>query len=109
MATHLVVFASIRLIPIISNIEVDHVATGIMNSIGNKGGIGISFNVGETSLLFVNCHLAAGEEEKNDKRRTQDFINIDKNLNLPSKYNVKKEKENIKSRDVTFVSNRFDC
>ena len=54
MGIHLVVFASVRIIPIISNIEVDHVATGIWNSIGNKGGVGISFQVGKTSLLFIN-------------------------------------------------------
>jgi len=28
--------------------------------IGNKGGIGISFKLGKTNLLFISCHLAAG-------------------------------------------------
>jgi hypothetical protein len=54
MGIHLVVFASIRVIPLITNIQSNHVATGLLNSIGNKGGVGINFNVGETSLVFIN-------------------------------------------------------
>lgn len=27
--------------------------------LGNKGGVGISFSLGQVSLCFVNCHLAA--------------------------------------------------
>jgi hypothetical protein len=54
MGIHLVVFASVRLVPIISDIKVNHVATGFMNFMGNKGGIGIGFNIGKTSILFIN-------------------------------------------------------
>lgn len=82
-------------------------ATGILNTIGNKGGIGITFKVGETSLIFINCHLASGEEELQDNRRTRDFINIDRRMKLPFKYSIvqHKDKENT---DLTRVSNRFD-
>lgn len=41
MGIHLVVFASIRIIPIITNVQSNHVATGLLNSIGNKGAVGI--------------------------------------------------------------------
>ena len=74
MGIHLVVFASVRIIPLITNIQSNHVATGIMNTVGNKGGIGVCFNVGKTSFLFVNCHLASGESNKRDKRRTEDLV-----------------------------------
>jgi hypothetical protein len=61
-ATHLAVFVHITLAPIITNIKSECIATGIQNMIGNKGGIGISFQVGKSSLLFISCHLAAGQE-----------------------------------------------
>jgi hypothetical protein len=107
MGIHLVVLASIRVIPLITNIQSNHVTTGILNTIGNKGGIGITFKVGDTSLIFINCHLASGEEEMQDNRRTRDFINIDKRMKLPFKYSIvtHKDKENT---DLTRVSNRFD-
>lgn len=108
MGIHIVVFASIRLIPLISNIQSNHVATGILNSIGNKGGIGICFNVGKTSLLFINCHLASGQSDKSDSRRVKDFTNIDRKLKLPFKYNIT-EKSKTSKLDLTRVSNRFDC
>ena len=31
---------------------------------GNKGGVGVAFDVGATSLCFVNAHLAAEEKGK---------------------------------------------
>lgn len=108
MGIHLVVFASIRIIPLISNVQSTHVATGIMNSIGNKGGVGISFRVGETSVIFINCHLASGEEELQDNRRTKDFMNIDRKMKLPTKYSVNEHTDDPKL-DITRVSNRFDC
>ena len=38
-ATHLVVFSTKRLSPLISNIETDIIATGFKNMIGNKGAV----------------------------------------------------------------------
>ena len=35
------------------------VATGIGNTLGNKGGVALGCSVGSTSLLFVNVHLSA--------------------------------------------------
>jgi len=40
-ATHLVVFVSVRLSPLISNIKTDFIATGFKNMIGNKGAVKI--------------------------------------------------------------------
>lgn len=54
MGIHLVVFASLHIIPLIKNVQSKHVATGVWNSLGNKGGVGISFDVGTTSVLFIN-------------------------------------------------------
>ena len=66
--------------PIITNVKSDCLATGIQNMVGNKGGICISFNLGKSSLAFVSCHLAAGQNAVD--RRNQDFDNIFRKLIL---------------------------
>ena len=58
--THLAIFVHISIAPIISNISSDCCATGIKNVVGNKGGVGVRFNVGKTSILCISSHLAAG-------------------------------------------------
>ena len=74
------VFVHIGLAPIISNVKSDCLATGIQNMVGNKGGICVSFNLGKSSLAFVSCHLAAGQNFV--ERRNQDFENIFRRLIL---------------------------
>lgn len=49
-------------------------ATGVKNVLGNKGGVGINFKLGKTSIMCVSCHLAAGHDES--ERRNQDFRKI---------------------------------
>ena len=73
-AIHLIVFIHINLTPLISKVESSYVATGISNILGNKGAIGISFNLGKTSLICLSCHLAAGQNEV--ERRNQDWKKI---------------------------------
>ncbi len=43
---------------ILLDINSDVVKTGIGNMVGNKGGIGISFNIEDKSFIFINSHLA---------------------------------------------------
>eukprot|EP01100_Stratorugosa_tubuloviscum_P002924 TRINITY_DN1697_c2_g1_i1.p1 TRINITY_DN1697_c2_g1~~TRINITY_DN1697_c2_g1_i1.p1 ORF type:complete len:924 (+),score=364.06 TRINITY_DN1697_c2_g1_i1:53-2824(+) len=47
----------------ITNLRKCWQATGIGGVIGNKGGLGVSFNFNETKLCFVGMHLAAHEEK----------------------------------------------
>jgi hypothetical protein len=56
----MVVFVHISLTPVLSKVECDFVATGFNNTVGNKGGVGISFKIGETRILCISCHLSHG-------------------------------------------------
>eukprot|EP01064_Diplonema_japonicum_P038196 TRINITY_DN9164_c0_g4_i4.p1 TRINITY_DN9164_c0_g4~~TRINITY_DN9164_c0_g4_i4.p1 ORF type:complete len:667 (+),score=141.21 TRINITY_DN9164_c0_g4_i4:295-2001(+) len=42
-------------------------ATGIAGVYGNKGGVCVSFSIRETRLCFVGCHLAAHQENIEDR------------------------------------------
>ena len=43
----------------VNNVVISTEATGIAHVAGNKGGVGVRFEVADTSMLFVACHLAA--------------------------------------------------
>ncbi|XP_052809512.1 inositol polyphosphate 5-phosphatase OCRL-like [Mya arenaria] len=59
-------------------IDSDYVATGIMGMLGNKGGVGVRFSLHESTLLFINSHLAANQEEY--ERRNQDAFDIESKM-----------------------------
>ena len=67
--------------------------TGIGNTLGNKGAMGISFTFDTTSLCFINCHLTSGVEKLN--RRNQNYHDILRGLaNL-------KQGQQIRTFDLT--------
>ncbi|EMP27289.1 Phosphatidylinositol-3,4,5-trisphosphate 5-phosphatase 2 [Chelonia mydas] len=47
----------------ISHVSTSSVKTGIANTLGNKGAVGVSFMFNGTSFGFVNCHLTSGNEK----------------------------------------------
>nr|XP_046248316.1 phosphatidylinositol 3,4,5-trisphosphate 5-phosphatase 1 [Scatophagus argus] len=67
----------------ISHIFSDSVKTGIANTLGNKGAVGVSFMFNGTSFGFVNSHLTSGSEKK--LRRNQNYVSILRFLNLGDK------------------------
>jgi hypothetical protein len=54
---HLIIFCHSSVKNLISDAVTAKVATGFGNIVGNKGGLGVSFTLGKTSLLFINSHL----------------------------------------------------
>ena len=63
---------------VISNVKSVAVPTGIRNILGNKGGIGVSLNIGSSSFCFINSHLAAHQNAT--KRRVMDFCRISREI-----------------------------
>jgi hypothetical protein len=59
-ATHLVVFAHIALIPLITEVSYGDFATGFKKMMGNKGAVSVRFKVGQTSIRVINAHFHSG-------------------------------------------------
>ncbi|KAI8605559.1 Endonuclease/exonuclease/phosphatase [Dissophora ornata] len=62
--------------------HVDMVKTGLKGYHGNKGGIATRFIIDDTSISFVNCHLAAGQSHT--RQRNTDAANVLKKLCHPN-------------------------
>ncbi|CAN0133116.1 unnamed protein product, partial [Hapterophycus canaliculatus] len=82
-ATHNTVFAHRAIIPLLRNVRSAAIATGLSlgarsPTLGNKGGVGISFDIGATSCVFVNSHLAAHQD--NVRERNDHFFQISEGL-----------------------------
>ncbi|KAM6447712.1 phosphatidylinositol 3,4,5-trisphosphate 5-phosphatase 2 isoform 2-T2 [Liasis olivaceus] len=67
----------------ISHVGTSSVKTGIANTLGNKGAVGVSFMFNGTSFGFVNCHLTSGNEKT--ARRNQNYLDILRLLALGDK------------------------
>ncbi|XP_048578067.1 inositol polyphosphate 5-phosphatase OCRL isoform X3 [Nematostella vectensis] len=92
----LLVYTKTLHMPHIKDVAAEYVATGIMGMMGNKGGVAIRMSFHNSTLCFVNSHLAAHQEEY--ERRNQDYRDILSKLNFTRVSEVL----TILDHDVTF-------
>ncbi|TDG42358.1 hypothetical protein AWZ03_011212 [Drosophila navojoa] len=63
--------------------RVNSVARGVFNTLGNKGGVAVSFQLNEASICFVNSHLAAHmgnvAERNDDYKAIDDYMRFEEN------------------------------
>ena len=78
-AIHLVIFIRSTLIKDVSKVKVNTVKTGAKNLLGNKGAVGIYFNIFNLSIMIINSHLAALQGRS--EQRNIDFLRIITQMN----------------------------
>ena len=76
-ATHLVVFASFRILDRISKVKSKYVSLGFKGKLGNKGAVQIKMTLGTTRLCFISAHLHSGQNVV-DKRNSDLNVVISK-------------------------------
>jgi Endonuclease/Exonuclease/phosphatase family 2 len=69
----------------IHNLSATQVWTGLGGLHGNKGALIVRFTIDDSSLCFVNCHLAAGQNHIT--QRNNDIANILESASLPPELN----------------------
>ena len=79
-AIHMIVFLRRTLLPYLSRVSSDCVATGIGDVLGNKGGVGIGLDIGQTSFLFITSHFAAHQQHV--QQRNEDYHKINGKMKL---------------------------
>ena len=92
----LIVFIQEKHFAYVRGLATECVGTGLMGKMGNKGGVGIRFELHNSSLCFVNSHLAAHVEEV--ERRNQDYMDICNRLVFTNTFPTK----SIKDHDQVF-------
>ncbi|KAM3912350.1 phosphatidylinositol 3,4,5-trisphosphate 5-phosphatase 2A-like [Leptodactylus fuscus] len=65
---------------LVSHVQTSTVRTGISNTLGVRGAVGVSFNFNRVSMGFVTCHLVSGIEKV--QKRNQRFGEILRGLAL---------------------------
>ncbi|KNE61056.1 hypothetical protein AMAG_06811 [Allomyces macrogynus ATCC 38327] len=80
-ALHLCILVWNKCTHLVSNVQASCVPTGIGGVVGNKGGVGIALSFGSKSMVFVNVHLTAHQD--NVHLRNADYLRIERLLYFP--------------------------
>lgn len=66
-ATHMIIFVHKGIEHMCHEVNSAAIATGVANTLGNKGAVAISFLFGKTKFIFMNAHLAANQNKVKDR------------------------------------------
>ncbi len=58
----------------ISDLHLSKIKTGIWGSSGNKGAVIMRFNLDDTSMILMNCHLMSGKNKSRQRTEEINFI-----------------------------------
>lgn len=73
----ILIYASAEVAPSISSVSSTGVGTGLLGYMGNKGAVSVRLVLGETTrIIFVDCHLAAGNDKAALERRNWDAAQV---------------------------------
>ncbi|OJT09542.1 72 kDa inositol polyphosphate 5-phosphatase [Trametes pubescens] len=102
MGLYLAVFIHRDAKPLVQGTSRSAVTTGLIGGrVGNKGGVGVSVKLADTTLLFINAHLAAHEGRVH--HRLADFAKIKAELSVDDF--LSPDDPRIMAEDIT---DRFD-
>ncbi|EGD82200.1 hypothetical protein PTSG_02873 [Salpingoeca rosetta] len=76
----LLAFTRRELLPHVGQVSTCAMGTGVMNMLGNKGGVGFSIPFRDSHLCFLNTHLAAHDD--NVARRNQNHHDLCKGISF---------------------------
>ena len=66
-ATSLTVLIRQKYVHLLTDIQSDTMAIGIMNMVANKTALNISFKLSGKKLMFINCHLEAHDQNRKER------------------------------------------
>ena len=104
-AFHISLFVNKKIKNDFKNIITGKIKTGYLNIIANKGAVAIGVKYKKYDLLFINCHLSAGDE--NFEKRNADFERINNELTFEVYGYNKKNKKIIVNNNFS-VTDNFD-
>ena len=95
-AIHLCIFCKKEKLIHFHELRSGEIKTGFLNLFSNKGAVSVSMKYLDKHILFIGCHLAAGQDENN--KRNEGLLRIKTNLKMSINDNAKtklKEQKNL--------------
>ena len=106
-ATHLCIFAKKEKAKNIHQLRSGEIETGFLNWFSNKGAVSASMKYLDKNILFIGCHLAAGQD--NNEKRNEDLLRIKTllrtSINFEAKDKLRKHKAYIDAKKSTIIKN----
>lgn len=108
-ASHLAVFVHTAILSLITDVESIAIPTGMYDKLGNKGGIGITLQVANSSFCFLTAHLSAHQDQMD--RRIDEFRKISsevaRQLGKPLRVKQRDKSTHVEQRDDYELSSQL--